>query len=113
MNRDAFASHHRERKTRCFERAIDLLARPMNPSADELSDFVSGLTDEQWQQVVTLANATHDCGVTHDFPSADTQMDVVNAFTHRAVQAVRVQDQLARELEARTQRIGRRLEVVR
>lgn len=111
MNREAFATHKREIKARCLSRTLELIARPLHPSPDEMCDWVCGLTHEQWADTAIVANATHDCGVTHEAPSEDTRMEVVNYFTHRAVHAERVQDRLARELAARAS--GRRhLELV-
>lgn len=114
MNSDAFRDHHRERKARCFERTIDALVRTgqIAASEDELSDAVAGLSDAQWKLVADLANATHDCGVSHGVPSFDAQLEVVNLFTDRALRAAKVEDVFAAELERRAARINRPLRVL-
>ena len=112
MNRHPAHERNAYRLRSCFARTLDLIARPHNPNADEMSDFVSGMSDEQWKDVAAIANSSHDCGVTHDIPSADTRMDIVNEFAKRAVQAERVQDRLAAELSARATRLTRPMKVL-
>lgn len=112
MNREAFATHQRDRKVRCFARTLELIARPHQPSPDQMLDWVSGLSDTEWQDVAVVASATHDCGVTHDAPSEDTQMEIVNLFTTRAIQADKIGEKLTAELAARAGRGRRHMKVM-
>lgn len=122
MNASTFATANRERKTICLARTIESVAARLNGhhildggtvSADHLCDFVSGLSDKRWQQVVDLANATHDCGRDHGFPSEETQADVVHHFTVRANAADQITERLAVELAFQSERATRRMQVVR
>lgn len=116
MNRDSFATHHREKKVACLTRVLDTIGAQCGASADQLCDFVSGLSERQWADVTVIANRVHTCGVTHDLPSEDAQSDVCDVFTRRALDADRVKDMLAGVLANRAdpfRRFDRKLELTR
>lgn len=109
MNSAAFATHHRDRKVRCFASTLELVARPHRFSMNDLAEFVSGMTDEQWAQVTTITNQVHDCGIDHRLPSASTQREIVDHFTEKAIREEKVSDVLGREIQARVSRTGLRV----
>ena len=112
LNRESVADRKREQKVQCFARTVELVNRRFSASANMLCDFVSGLTDEQWQTLTDVANRTHDCGIEHGFPSEETRADVVHEFTKRALAEDKVAVMLAGELNGLAQRAGRPMRLV-
>ena len=110
MNALTFAAHGRERKARCLVATLDAIASRMKPQPDAegMFRFVSGMSDEMWTRVTAIANESHDCGFHHSTPSADTQTEVVNVYTDRAIHADKVEDKLAAEIAFRADRAVRR-----
>ena len=77
------------RKHVCFLAEIDRMRVEAGVSDAAMHEFVSGMSDAQWAQLTSNANAHHRCRVerdrpiTHGVPSEDTRREILDALFER------------------------------
>ena len=111
MNSASFAAEGRRRKVACLVAQADRMKNDAGANDDDMIDFLTGLTDAEWNQLMADAQSFCIHGVTHSMPGAGTKSEVIDAFFTRSYRAPQTKRAVQERLAARLNR--RHLEIVR
>lgn len=102
----------RTQKVSCLLLVLDAMRIRTAANDDQMLDFVSGMSDQQWADLTVAANDICPCSSTHGVATEPTRTQVLDILHRRLRVAINVQDALAQQLQSRSE-FARALEVVR